>query len=114
MSDDTLRVAAADGAATDLETGAWYAIHSDATAGTQVSNERIQPTYNAASGTGVAALTATLSFTGPASQAATHLGVWDAVSTGNFRFSVPLSGDLAFNAAGELQLTAANVTVAAA
>jgi hypothetical protein len=40
-----------------------------------------------------------------------HLGVWDAATDGNFRFAVALSGDLAFNAEGDLDLTAAPVTV---
>lgn len=99
MSDVTLRNAAADGAATDLETAAWYAIHNGDTSADQVSNERIQPTYDPAAGS-VAALASTLAFTGTGSQAVTHLGVWDAVTAGTFRFAVALTGDLAFNAAG--------------
>lgn len=59
---------------------------------------------------GVASLTnAPLAFTGTGSQTVSHLGVWDALTAGNFRFAVPLTGDLAFNAAGDLNLTAADV-----
>jgi hypothetical protein len=108
MSDTTLLNAAADGAATDLETNAWYAIGDGPLAGDQVSTERLQPVYNAASG-GVAALNATLAFTGTG--AVTDLLVYDAQTAGNFRFSVELTGDLAFNAAGDLNLTAAPITV---
>ncbi|PXY33566.1 hypothetical protein BAY59_10820 [Prauserella coralliicola] len=110
MSDETLRNAAADAGAVNLE-GAWFAIHDGATALDQVSSERLQPAYDVAVGS-EAALTAPLPFTGPASAAASHLGVWDAQTNGNLRFVRPLSGDLAFNAAGELTLAAAPVTVA--
>jgi hypothetical protein len=61
----------------------------------------------------VAALVSTLSFTGAGSAAATHLGVWTTVGPtgGTLRFAVLLSGDPTFNAAGELDLTAAPITV---
>jgi hypothetical protein len=110
MSDTTLLNAAADGAATDLDTNAWYSIHDGATSGDEVSNERLQPVYNAAAG-GVAALNATLAFTGTGSATVSHLGVWTAETAGTFRFAVALTGDLAFNAAGDLNLTAAPITV---
>ena len=110
MSDPTLRNVAADAAAADLATNAWYAIGDGPLTGDQVSNERLQPAYNAAAG-GVAALTATLSFTGTGSAAVSDLLVYDAEAAGNFRFSVALSGDPTFNSAGELDLTAAPITV---
>lgn len=106
MSDTTLRTAAADAAGTHLETR-FFAIGN---AGTQVSNERLQPTYSPGA-SDVAALASGLSFTGPASQAVTHLQVYAAGTGGTPLFERPLSGDLSFNAAGELNLTAANVTV---
>lgn len=107
MSDATLRTVAADAAAVNLE-GAWFAIGSDAT--TQVSNERLQPAYDAAAA-GTAALSATLSFTGTGEQAVSHLLVYTLETGGSLRFARPLSGDLAFNAAGDLNLTAAPVVV---
>lgn len=110
MSDVALRNISADAAATDLETNAWYAIGNGDTGADQVSNERIQPAYDAAAA-GSAALTATLSFTGGGGVAVTHLLVYDAVTAGSFRFSRPLSGDLAFNANGDLNLVAAPVVV---
>lgn len=109
MPDATLRNVAADGAGTNLE-GAWYAAQDGATSADQVSNERLQPVYDPAAA-GVAALAAPLAFTGPPSTAVSHLGVWTTSSGGSFRFAVPLAGDLSFNAAGELSLTAAPVTV---
>jgi hypothetical protein len=110
MSDPTLRNAAADGAAADLATNAWYAIGDGPLTGDQVSNERLQPAYNTAAA-GVAALTATLSFTGTGSAAVSDLLVYDAAAAGNLRFSVTLAGDPTFNAAGEIELTAAPITV---
>jgi hypothetical protein len=109
MSDVTLRNAAADGAAVNLE-AAWIAIQDGETSADQVSNERLQPAYTTASG-GVAALTTTLSFTGAGSAAVTHLGVWTAETAGTFRFAVATAGDSSFNAAGDLDLTAAPITV---
>ena len=111
MATDTLtKNAAADGAGNHLETR-WYAIHNGATSGDQVSTQRLQPTYDPAAA-GVASLNAALAFTGTGSQAVSHLGVWDASTAGTFLFATPLSGDLAFNAAGDLNLTGADITVA--
>lgn len=110
MSDVTLRNVAADAAATNLE-GAWYAIGNGATAGDQVSNERVQPAYSPAASSS-AALASTLAFTGPASTAVSHLLVFDQDQPGGtLRFARPLTGDLSFNAAGSLSLIAAPVTV---
>lgn len=111
MSDATLRTAAADAGGTNLE-GAFFAMQNGATSADQVSTQRLAPTYSAGAAS-VAALASTLAFTGPASAAVSHVGVWSAATAGTFRFAVPLAGgsDLAFNAAGEYNLTAANVTV---
>jgi hypothetical protein len=109
MSDPTLLNAAADAAAANLA-GAWFAIHDGDTSGDQVSNERLQPTYDSAVA-GVAALGAALDFTGTGSATVSHLGVWDDESTGNLRFAVELSGDPTFNAEGDISLTAAPITI---
>jgi hypothetical protein len=111
MSDPTLRNAAADGAAVNLE-AAFFSIHNGATSGDQVSNQRLAPAYTTAAGS-VAALTSTLSFTGTGSSAVSHLGVWTTIGPtgGTFRFAVALAGDSTFNAAGDLDLTAAPITV---
>lgn len=60
------------------------------------------PSWNAAGGDGTADLTTTLAFSGPASQAVTHYGCWAGAT---FRGGFPLTGDLAFNASGELNVT---------
>lgn len=109
MTDTTLLNAAADGAAGDLES-AWFSIHDGSSSGDEVSNERLQPTYDSASG-GSADLASTLSFTGSASATVSHLGVWDAETNGSLRFTVSLSGDLSFNAEGDLDLVSAEISV---
>lgn len=109
-TDETLKNAAVDSAAGDLES-AFFAIHSGDTQADQVSNERLAPTYAAASAS-AADLNAALSFTGTASSVVSHLGVWDAATAGNFRFAVALTGDLSFNAEGDLDLVSAEITVA--
>lgn len=63
---------------------------------------------------GVAAAPSTLSFTGPASGAATHFGYWTALTGGTFKGGGALTGDQAFNAAGAYDVTAATVTATAA
>src|SRR5690606_31808709 len=110
MSDETLLNAAADGAAADLES-AWFSIHDGATSGDEVSNERLQPSYGSAS-SGAADPSAPLSSTGTPQAAVSRLGVWTAETAGSFRFAVALSGDLAFNAEGDLDLASAEITVA--
>jgi len=107
MSDSALRTAAADAGGTNLETSGWYALGN---AGSQVSTQRLQPTYGAAAN-GVADITSVLSFTGAASAAVSHLQCWSASTGGTLRFERPLSGDLAFNAAGEFDVTSVTVTV---
>lgn len=107
MADVPLRDAAADGGATNLE-GAWYALGSDAS--TQASNERLQPSYDGSSG-GEAALTAPMEFTGTPSASVSHLLVYTAETDGTLRFARPLSGDMAFNAEGEIRLREAPVVV---
>ena len=67
---------------------------------------RQTPSWNAAGGDGEADLSATVSFSGPASQAVTHASFWDGAT---FMGAFALTGDLAFNAAGELNLTDATL-----
>lgn len=66
--------------------------------------------FNAAA-SGVAALPSTVSFSGPAAQAITHVGFWTTAG-GTWLGSVVPTGDLAFNAAGALDVTAATITAA--
>lgn len=52
-------------------------------------------------------LDATVSFTGTASQAVTHVGLW---GSGTFREGHALSGDAAFSTGGEYDVTAGTIT----
>lgn len=52
-------------------------------------------------------LDATVSFTGTASQAVTHVGVWGG---GTFRAGFALAGDAAFSTGGEYNVTAGTIT----
>lgn len=61
-------------------------------------------TFDAASG-GERALNADVDFTATAAQAVTHAGFWNS-SGPTFLGSIPLAGDLAFNAGGELSVKA--------
>lgn len=71
-------------------------------------------TFGAAAG-GVRTATGSpvAAFDGPASQAVTHFGHWTAATGGTFLGAVALasgSDDLAFNAAGKYNVTAATIT----
>lgn len=66
-------------------------------------------TWDPASGA-VAGLNGTLAFNGPASGAATHLGIWSAASGGTYYGSAALTGDQAFNASGEYNVTDITIT----
>lgn len=63
-------------------------------------------TWSAATGNGDFDLAGPVAFTGgAASGACTHVSLWSASSAGTFYGSFPLTGDQAFNAAGEYTLT---------
>lgn len=99
--------AAADGAAAIM---GWAAIHSDATSGSQTSNERLAISWDPSSGATATSGAVPLEFTGTGGAAATHFAVWSAESGGTFRGAVALSGDQAFNAAGQYNVTAVTLT----
>lgn len=87
----------------------WVGIGDGPTAGDQTSNERRQLTMNAATGV----LTATnvpLTYTGTALAGATHGLYFSAAVAGTFYGFEETSGDQAFNAAGEYEITAATIT----
>lgn len=55
-------------------------------------------------------LDSTLAFTGgTASGSVTHVGLWSASTAGTFRGAFALTGDSAFNAAGEYNVTALTI-----
>ncbi len=101
---------AADGVA---GVAAFASLHS-AAAGAGGANEttaaRIAITWNPATG-GIATEDDTLAFTGgAASGAVAELGIWSAITGGTFYGSGPVTGDAAFNAAGEYNITAITIT----
>lgn len=65
--------------------------------------------FNAAAG-GARALSANVPFTGTPGQAVTHVGIWLNAGT-VFKGSQALTGDAAFNAAGEYTVTAAGTSL---
>lgn len=98
---------AADGAAARVAFGA---IHSSDSAGSQTSSQRLAVTWDPATGAVAAASNTPLLFTGAPGAAATHFGIWSAVSGGTHRGSVVLVGDQTFNAAGEYQVDSGTIT----
>lgn len=88
----------------------WAAIHSDATSGSQTSNQRLAISWGSSSSAEATSGAAPLEFTGTGGAAATHLGVWSAETDGTFRGAVALSGDQTFNAAGQYNVTAVTLT----
>lgn len=89
----------------------WGAIHSDATSGTQTSNERILLTWGAAAAASASVTNVPLAFTGGAGADASHFGVWDQDQPGGtFRGATALVGDQTFNASGDYNVTAVTLT----
>jgi hypothetical protein len=106
LGDDILN-GAANGAAAQVAFGA---IHSSDSAASQTSNQRLAVIFDPATGHVAAASNVPLLFTGTAGAAATHFGIWSAVSGGTHRGSVLLVGDQTFNAAGEYQVDTITMT----
>ncbi len=98
---------------------AFMSLHSGA-AGSGGANEhstggytREAVTWNPASGAvSSASGTPVAAFTGPAAGAVAEVGLWTAVSGGTFLGSDVPTGDTAFNAAGEYNVTSATITAA--
>lgn len=114
-----LQTAALNAAANGVAGVAAYMSLHTAAAGSGGANEvtgggyvRKAVTWNAASGAIASASGTPIAFTGPAAQAVAEVGLWTAVSGGTFLGSDVPTGDLAFNAAGELNVTAATITAA--
>lgn len=105
--ENAVLAAGVNGAVTVLGFGA---IHSAATSGSQVSNERIAIGWDPAVGVVAASGDVPLAFTGTPGGPATHFGLWSASTAGTFRGAVPLSGDQTFNAGGAYNVTAVTLT----
>ncbi|WP_213452888.1 hypothetical protein [Rhizomonospora bruguierae] len=88
----------------------WVAVGSGTGAGNQTSNERIQATWNPASGAVLTASGTPFQFTGDPEAAATHVLLFSAQTSGTFLGFVPLAGDQAFNAAGSYEATSLTIT----
>lgn len=101
--------AGADGAVTVL---LWAAIHSDATSGTQVSNQRLAITWDPATGAVTPVNNVPLAFTGTAAgRTAVFLGIWNQNQPGGiFRGAASIVGDGDFNAAGEYNVNTVDLT----
>lgn len=81
----------------------------DATGSNQSAAPRKSVPWAAASG-GDLALSGPIAFTGgAASGPVTHVGLWSAASGGTFYGAFALTGDAAFNAAGEYNVTTLNL-----
>ena len=106
--------AAADGATAIMGFASLHTADPGGTGASEVTGggyARQAVTWDAAAGA-VAGLNGTLSFSGPASGGATHLGLWSAVTGGTWRGSSALTGDQAFNASGEYNITEITLTAA--
>lgn len=87
----------------------WVAVGDGATSGDQTSNERVQLASSVAAGV-ITATGVPYAFTGTALAGATHALLFSASTAGTFYGFDAVSGDQAFNAAGEYNLTALTVT----
>jgi hypothetical protein len=87
----------------------WVAIGDGPTAGDQTSSARVQVTMSVAAGV-ITATGVPYAFTGTPLDGATHALFFSANAAGTFYGFDALSGDQAFNAAGEYDLTALTIT----
>lgn len=87
----------------------WTAIGSGPTSGDQTSNARVQ-LASVVSGGVITATGVPYNFTGTPGAGATHVLLFSASTGGTFLGFDALSGDQAFNAAGNYSLTSLTVT----
>jgi hypothetical protein len=87
----------------------WVAVGDGQTAGDQTSAQRRQLASTVAGGV-ITATGVPYSFTGTPSDGATHALFFSANAAGTFYGYDALSGDQAFNAAGEYDITALTIT----
>jgi hypothetical protein len=105
--EDEVLAAGVDGASAVMGFGA---IHDGPDAGDEVSAARIAIAWDPAVGVVAASGGVPLQFTGAPGGDATDFGVWSAITDGTFRGTVGLTGDQAFNAAGEYNVTGVTLT----
>jgi hypothetical protein len=87
----------------------YVAIGSGATSGDQTSAARVLLTTSVASGV-ITATGVPYAFTGSAGAGATHALFFSAATSGTFYGFDALTGDQAFNASGEYNITALTIT----
>lgn len=87
----------------------WVAIGDGPTAGDQTSAARVQLASTVAAGV-ITATGVPYAFTGTPSDGATHALFFSAAAAGTFYGFDTLTGDQAFNAAGDYDLTALTIT----
>jgi len=98
-------------------TNVWLKLHLGAPGETGASNAavettRMEATYDPAV-SGVASLTATVSWTGVSTtETVTHVSAWDAETVGNHLFNGTLASSVALTAGDDLDLTGHTITVA--
>lgn len=88
----------------------WVGIGDGPTAGDQTSNERRQLVMDAAAGVLTADTDPPLAYTGAPGAGATHGLYFSAATAGTFYGFEEISGDQAFNAAGEYEINSATFT----
>lgn len=87
----------------------WVAIGDGPTAGDQTSAARVQLTSSVAAGV-ITATGVPYAFTGTPLDGATHALLFSAATAGTFYGFDALTGDAAFNAEGDYELTALTIT----
>lgn len=110
LNDDLLNIGATamQNAATHA---ALYTAEPNAAGTTNVASSARQAITWITAANGDMVVTADAAFTGgAASGACTHVGLWSALTNGTFYGYFALTGDQAFNAAGEYTLTGITVT----
>lgn len=88
----------------------YAAIGDGTTSGDETSNSRIQLTLGAPSSDVITVSNTPLEFEGTAAAGATHVLFFSASTSGTFYGSQALTGDQAFNAAGEYSITSLTIT----
>lgn len=107
--EDAVLDTAVDAVAAEL---LWFSLHSADPGGTganETSTARVAPTWGASSGGTATVTNVPLSFEGPASGTITHVGAWDASTSGTWLGSAPVVGDTSFNSNGDYDITAASI-----
>lgn len=88
----------------------WVAVGNGQTSGDQTSNERLQATLGAPAGGVITVSNVPLQFTGAAAAGATNALFFSASTAGTFYGFKALTGDQAFNAAGDYQIDTLTIT----